>query len=584
MLKGCLKSLAFLVFFLIISAPPARASDTQGNTGGLRGYVTDAFTGNGVSSVIISVTADGRYFATMTNSIGYYEMTLPTGRGYVLTAYKRNYETGVFLTPPIGVSQDVILSFTLTPEISLSGLYGWVKDESDAPIPDARLLVSGSQIKSDSSGFYSIELSEGEKHTVLAQKSGYKTAYFSSVAVGKEEGTRLDIKLESEAGIKEGVLPFHAPGGNPPIWYFAWAAVAMSFVLLAAGTFLSRKYGMQAAYGRAVLSVSMVLFICAAGVVLSCGPDGPENDSAVLNKYFSSLLDEEGGTVQIYELPAYYDGRSLDFFGISEESVSLRRASDGKEVKGTAMGFDIVNCELGIARCARGVFFRPGGGDPCDLDGDTAYELEISGAQLGDGEEADPIIITFRTAPAPEGYEAEYCSERAASWWAIRDVDHVDGLNGGVAGEVTVILFGVEYQDPFNNFEDLNSPHFNFAAYNVPGGFADYQKCNQLNNPPYIPVLKIFNNSDSDLDLGGLAGWIQIVDGNGDSIQPSGIALPDDALGPWETLPLYVAEDGTTYYMLKVEGDKRSIDLGGQQKYKIMDPKDAFAQEPAAAW
>ncbi|HUT52769.1 MAG TPA: hypothetical protein VM658_05205 [bacterium] len=332
----------------------------------------------------------------------------------------------------------------------------------------------------------------------------------------------------------------------------------------------------------------MVLMGLLALALLGPGPcEAPKLDDSIepVNSYLGQFVGNGAAFLQIYDSPAHYFGLALDPASIDNTTVMLQRASDGAAVNGLPEGFEASCVEGTTVGCYLGIDFRPGGLTPCALDGDTTYELIIDGVLLMDGSSLPAVTFTFRTAPVPAGHTPNFCSE-GVTWWSITDVHATLGLNDGIAGTINVYLWGVEDRDPWNNYDAIEDTFFIFCSWEVAGSYN--VPPNFLNNPPYIPVLKILNFTAGDYDLAASAGWIQIVDSLDNAMD---VKLPGIVIPPWETLLLYVADNGSSFYMYDdgVGGHTLDLTLFPECGFAgldcpTMDPPTAFAEPPAATW
>lgn len=83
----------------------------------------------------------------------------------------------------------------------------------------------------------------------------------------------------------------------------------------------------------------------------------------------------------------------------------------------------------------------------------------------------------------------------------------------------------------------------------VPGaveGF-DYGDCETLR---YASMIHIYNYGFSDFNLGATSRWLNIRR-NGQDMK---VYLPNDTIENWQTLALYIADDGSTYYAIDESG------------------------------
>jgi hypothetical protein len=349
------------------------------------------------------------------------------------------------------------------------------------------------------------------------------------------------------------------------------------------------------------------MLACCILAMMGPGPcEQPKLSDSIdpVGSYLNQFVGNGTGLIQIYEAPGHYFGLALDPTSIDNLTVQLQRASDGSPVGGDPSGFDFVgnppNFPLGVS------FLQGGLLDPCDLDADTVYNLILDGLRYADGSPVDPVTIAFRTLGAPAGYAPNYCSAGPAlTWWTLADVNSTTGLNGGIAADaVTTYLFGVEDSDSVSRYYygydavSLSDLHFgqvsgnSYTCLSTTGGGP-----NVFAYPPYIAVLKIFNSTASDYDLSASAGTIQIVDILNKRMNAK---LPGDVIPAGETLLLYVANNGSTYYMYDstISPGVHTFDLaagapecGGWDCCQdvdlgcpTMDPPTAFANAPAATW
>jgi len=609
-----LSVLAFLFLSAVLSAPVLSAeygilkNDPSGEDGSLEGYVTDSATGYSIYGAVVRIDVGDDYFTTVTDSAGYYKIRLPAGRGYPLMVTKTSYERAEAITPPISVGGVAFLDLEVTPLAGAQMLAGTVSNVKGDPLPGVRLLISGTQLLTDANGYYEIELTEGGGHTLLAQCTGFGDHFESGIAISSEAPTILNITMQEKVALgsansgddetpashgKVSVTPPPAMEDSAGVGCSAgtksfgpgswWALIFLLGPLPAA--LLLRKKGAKAS-GRE-LFIAGILISSAVLCFYSCGSPEVGSDGDVFDNYSSTLLGDGNRSIHVYEQPATLPGPLLDYFSLDNTTVLLRRSSDGELVDGSALGFDLKDCALGEASCAKGAAFLPGGGSPCDLDGDTAYELLLDGVLGEDGLPLNTLLIPFRTLPVPAGHTPDFCSDREAGWWLVNYFGRDDGIKSTVTGSVSIVIAGVDSRAPYNNYEAFDSPEYAFAAYYQPGGYVSYNKSNMLISPPYIPVLKIYNNSDGPYELSG-ADAVALCDGQGRTLE-GGAALPHIELPAWETLLLYVAEDGSTYYMYDDGSGGHTLDLvnypscrDGSGGCPVLDPEEALAEGPAA--
>jgi hypothetical protein len=168
--------------------------------------------------------------------------------------------------------------------------------------------------------------------------------------------------------------------------------------------------------------------------------------------------------------------------------------------------------------------------------------------------------------PGDPGYRIvdEGCS--GATWWTIDDVyptaGSTDSISMGIAGHtVDLALFGVQdYGSYYGYNRVIDFGIGNFCSY-LPG-IGYIEETNSLDDDPFVVVLKIKNGPASPLDLSTLIGehpWVRLIDNTGEVVD---VAIPGDTIPPNYTLLLYVANNGSTYYMVPDQGGgEHSIDL-----------------------
>ncbi len=287
---------------------------------------------------------------------------------------------------------------------------------------------------------------------------------------------------------------------------------------------------------------------------IACEAPSLSDSIEPVNRYLNQFVGSGATAIQIYESPAHYFGQVMNLGSIDNLTVKLERASDGAAVGGDVSGFDFAAClSGGTIGCPRGIGFRPGGLlTPCDLDGDTTYQLIIDGVVLDDGSALPPVTFIFRTQPVPAGYPPNFCSTAGPiTWWTIEDGNSTDGLNGGIAADaVTTYLAGVQDSatSGYDGYDYINDSGLKFCQVSS-NSFIDLSSPegpNVFPYPPYIAVLEILNNGGSAYDLSASAGTIQIKDISNNIMN---VRLPDDSIPAGEALFLYVANNGSTYYM-----------------------------------
>jgi hypothetical protein len=284
---------------------------------------------------------------------------------------------------------------------------------------------------------------------------------------------------------------------------------------------------------------------------------------------------------------AYLVGRKLDPDSINVGTVILRPAADpAAEVPGAVSFFDLKDCNLALGSCPRGVGFTPNDGSPCDLLGDTTYELVLDGIIRADGSplmsDGSSLVVTFRTKPVPNNYVPNYCGG-APLWWAINGVDAIDGLTLGIAGAApfVILLTGIEAVAPWYGYDQPYEPSITLAAWDY--HFAGPPTTFTLPNPPYIPLLVIQNAKLVDYDLSLLAPADRMVGITDDTDTYVPVKLPTDIIPANSSLFLYVAADGSSYYAYD-NGSGVHTEVRTNSYPSTMDPPTAFALPAAATW
>ncbi|KUK96377.1 MAG: Uncharacterized protein XE07_1135 [Methanothrix harundinacea] len=172
-------------------------------TYGLVGRVIDYY-GNGISGARARISGtEGGIFTTVTNSLGYYGMDVPSGT-YSVTAELEGFSftttTARVWTGTVSAAGVVMGSQTgdaFYPAGTYEDEYGWlegkVTDKTGTGIPAARVRIDGLfSVSADDDGGFWVSLSPGW-HSITADASGYKFSS-TSVQIRSGQGSKLDLR------------------------------------------------------------------------------------------------------------------------------------------------------------------------------------------------------------------------------------------------------------------------------------------------------------------------------------------------------------------------------------------------------
>jgi len=183
-----------------------------GDTGTLAGQVTDAYTSNGISGALVSVSNPTTTVGTTTDVMGYYTRTLAVST-YDITASAYGYQPITMSNVDVFSGTTTTVDFSLTPE-DLHTVDGTVTDGTTHWPLYAHVSISGDPINppvtglwtDPATGYYSVTLAEGITYTfnVEAWVPGYLP---ESVAVGPLSGDlTVDVALDAD------LIACQAPG------------------------------------------------------------------------------------------------------------------------------------------------------------------------------------------------------------------------------------------------------------------------------------------------------------------------------------------------------------------------------------
>ncbi|GEM_PF-5193980 len=171
--------------------------------GTITGYVFDNSSGLPVSGAAISVAGK----VASTNGSGYYIMNASPGT-HNIVATKAGYESYV---SNITVIANQTVQRNITIGKLLGTIEGYVTDSYfGITIRNATILVAGRIAYTDSSGYYAVNISDGQ-HTFMANKTGYE-AHVSVVTVVRGNTTSHNVTLTLLTGFISGYVHDNSTG------------------------------------------------------------------------------------------------------------------------------------------------------------------------------------------------------------------------------------------------------------------------------------------------------------------------------------------------------------------------------------
>ena len=174
---------------------------------GLVGRVVDLY-GYGIPKARVRISGSGGgVFSTLSSSLGYYGMDVPSG-SYTVTAELEGFtfstSTARVWTGTVSAAGTIVgypagsaVSGAVRPNESRAGGAGWlegvVTDMSGTPVPGATVWIDGVfSVTTDEDGGYWISLAPGW-HSITVSATGYKFSS-ASVQIMAGQGSNLDIQ------------------------------------------------------------------------------------------------------------------------------------------------------------------------------------------------------------------------------------------------------------------------------------------------------------------------------------------------------------------------------------------------------